>query len=79
MALSEDEEVRAIAESRDKLWRDIESIRCAAVERGREEGLEEMERAFVRKRLKRGRPIEEIMKDTGLPMYKILELQSRMS
>jgi predicted transposase/invertase (TIGR01784 family) len=84
MALSDDEAARMIAESREKLRRDISAIEYAARKEGREEGREEgLERgreeaqlAFARKLLKHRRPIKEIMEYTGLSEAKILALRA---
>jgi predicted transposase/invertase (TIGR01784 family) len=63
MVLSEDERLRLIAESREKLQRDIISnVYGAKVD-------------FARNMLKRGRPLEEIVEDTGLPIGEIQEIQ----
>ncbi|GHU17643.1 hypothetical protein FACS189475_01780 [Betaproteobacteria bacterium] len=70
MALSEDERARMLAESREKLRRDIDARVTAAEEKGRKE-----ERlAMARKLLGRGCPIEEVMEDTGLSRKEIQSL-----
>jgi predicted transposase/invertase (TIGR01784 family) len=82
--LSQDERLRELAISREKLAWDIASREHGAEERGREagrvegrvEGQDEAQRAIARKMLQRGRPIEEIMEDTGLPLSKIQQLQA---
>jgi predicted transposase/invertase (TIGR01784 family) len=51
MALSDDESARMIAESREKLRRDISAIEHAAVKKGREEGREETQLAVARRLL----------------------------
>jgi predicted transposase/invertase (TIGR01784 family) len=76
MALSEDEEARMIAESREKLRRDISAAEHAARKEGREEGREEAQLVIARKMLRRGRSLDEIMEDTGLSRSDILQLQS---
>jgi predicted transposase/invertase (TIGR01784 family) len=81
MALSDDEAARMIAESREKLRRDISAIEYAAVKKGREEGREEGRKetqvAFARKLLERGRPFGEVMEDTGLSETEILALRAK--
>jgi predicted transposase/invertase (TIGR01784 family) len=65
-----------IAESREKLRRDIAAAERAAKEEGREEGREEAQFVIARKMLRRGRSLDEIMEDTGLSQSEILLLQS---
>jgi predicted transposase/invertase (TIGR01784 family) len=72
MALSEDEAARMIAESREKLRRDISAIEHAA----RKEGREEAQLAFARKLLEHRQPIKEIMEYTGLSEAEILALRA---
>jgi predicted transposase/invertase (TIGR01784 family) len=80
--LSEDEQTRLLAESREKLQMDIAArIQDAAeknlekgLEKGREEGRADERRAFARKLLEDNRPIEEIMKYTGLSREEIRSL-----
>jgi predicted transposase/invertase (TIGR01784 family) len=72
MALSEDEAARMIAESREKLRRDISAIEHAA----RKEGREEAQLAFARKLLEHRRPVKEIMEYTGLSEAEILALRA---
>jgi predicted transposase/invertase (TIGR01784 family) len=84
MALSEDEEARMIAESREKLRRDIAAAERMArkeglergLEKGLEKGREEALSVIARRMLRRGRPMEEIMEDTGLSQSEIMALQS---
>jgi predicted transposase/invertase (TIGR01784 family) len=80
--LSEDEQTRLLAESREKLQRDnaarMQDAERKGLERGREEGREEgrteERRAFARKLLEDNHPIEEIMKYTGLSREEIRAL-----
>ncbi|GHT94773.1 hypothetical protein AGMMS49545_16610 [Betaproteobacteria bacterium] len=76
--LSEDERTRLLAESREKLQRDIFARERAAEEKGREEGREEgrtEERlAFARKLLNRNHSIEEIIEYTGISRAEIQSL-----
>ncbi|GHT81140.1 hypothetical protein AGMMS49960_05010 [Betaproteobacteria bacterium] len=72
--LSEDEQTRMLAESRQKLQWDIAAGKQAAEEKGREEGRTEGRLAVARKLLGRNRPIEEIMEDTGLSKDEIRSL-----
>jgi predicted transposase/invertase (TIGR01784 family) len=68
--LSEDERTRLLAESREKLQRDIFARERAAEEQGQtKERL-----AVARKLLARKRPIEEIIEDTGLSREEIQSL-----
>jgi predicted transposase/invertase (TIGR01784 family) len=71
MKLSEDEEARMIAESREKLQRDILSIRYAA----KREGQEETQRTVARKALAEGLPLGTVMAITGLSQTDLLLLQ----
>ncbi|MDR0633986.1 MAG: hypothetical protein LBF91_03300, partial [Azoarcus sp.] len=82
MELSRDEQTRLLAESREKLQRDIAAREYAATEKGREEGLEmglemglgkgreegreETQLAIARKALSENLPIETIQLITGL-------------
>ncbi|MDR3086626.1 MAG: Rpn family recombination-promoting nuclease/putative transposase [Azoarcus sp.] len=86
MALSDDERTRMLAESREKLRRDFVATREGGraegskeglekgLGKGREEGRTEERLAMARKLLNRGRPIEEIMEDTGLSKKEIQSL-----
>jgi predicted transposase/invertase (TIGR01784 family) len=78
--LSQDECLRELAISREKLAWDIASREEGAREKGREEGREEgqseAQRVIARKMLQRGRPMEEIMEDTGLSQADLLHLQT---
>ncbi|MDR1935560.1 MAG: hypothetical protein LBS49_08280 [Candidatus Accumulibacter sp.] len=69
-ALSEDEQTRLLAESREKLQRDIAARENAAVERGRErgreEGREKAQLVIARRLLGLGLSIDEIVKATEL-------------
>jgi predicted transposase/invertase (TIGR01784 family) len=70
VALSADEEVRLLAEAREKARRDEESRLRGAREEGREEGLElgwnKAQLAFARSALQRNLPIGEIAAITEL-------------
>ncbi|MDR1935880.1 MAG: transposase, partial [Candidatus Accumulibacter sp.] len=78
VALSEDEQTRLLAESREKLQRDIAAREYAATEKGlerglelgreqgREEGREETQLVIARKLLGLGLSIDEIVKATEL-------------
>ena len=77
--LSQDERTRLLAESREKLQWDIavrerEAAREARKE-GREEGEKKAQLDIARKLLGRGRPIEEIIEDTGLTGEEIQSLR----
>jgi hypothetical protein len=67
MALSEDEEARLIAESREKLRRDISAAEHAARKEGRVEGREEAQLVIARRALGKGVSLETVMAiTTGL-------------
>jgi predicted transposase/invertase (TIGR01784 family) len=76
--LSEDERTRLLAESREKLQRDIYARERAAEVKGREEGREEgrteERRVFARKLLEDNHTIEEIMKYTNLSREQVQSL-----
>ncbi|GHU44919.1 hypothetical protein AGMMS50289_14570 [Betaproteobacteria bacterium] len=76
--LSEDERTRLLAESREKLQRDIFARERAAEEKGIEKGIEqgriEERLAFARKLLEDSRTIDEIMRYTSLSRAKIQSL-----
>jgi predicted transposase/invertase (TIGR01784 family) len=78
MALSEDEQTRMIAESREKLRRDIEAneraARKAGREDGREEGREEAQLDIARNALKKNMSLADIMELTGLSREAIQSL-----
>ncbi|MDR0563767.1 MAG: hypothetical protein LBG78_02365 [Azoarcus sp.] len=67
MALSEDEQARMLADSREKLRRDIAAVERAAEMRGREVGREEALLSVARNMLAAGRPLAEVALATGLP------------
>ncbi|MDR2164277.1 MAG: Rpn family recombination-promoting nuclease/putative transposase, partial [Zoogloeaceae bacterium] len=73
--LSQDERMRELAISREKLAWDIDSRERGAEKRGREEGQSEAQRTIARKMLQRGRPLAEIMEDTGLSLAELQALQ----
>jgi predicted transposase/invertase (TIGR01784 family) len=75
--LSEDEQTRLLAESREKLQRDIVAREHAAEEKGREEGREEAQFAIARKALGEGLPLETVMAITGLSQSEILQLHPK--
>jgi predicted transposase/invertase (TIGR01784 family) len=80
MALSEDEEARMIAESREKLRRDIAAAermaRKEGLEKGLEKGREEAQLVMARRALENGLPLETVMAITGLSRSKVMALQS---
>jgi predicted transposase/invertase (TIGR01784 family) len=70
--LSQDERLRELAISREKLAWDI-----ASRERGaKEEGREEAQRAIARNLLKLDLPLENIAQATGLSLAEIQQLQA---
>ena len=80
--LNADERERLIADSREKLRRDIASIKNSAtkeglekgLEKGREKGREEERLAIARNAIQQNLPIETIMTLTGLPRETIQTL-----
>lgn len=84
VSLSEDEQTRLLAESREKLQRDIVAREYAAEEKGREKGLEEgreegrgeAQLAIARKALAKSLSVETVIAITGLSQSEILQLQS---
>ncbi|MDR3056366.1 MAG: Rpn family recombination-promoting nuclease/putative transposase [Zoogloeaceae bacterium] len=66
MELSADEQTRLLAESREKMQWDINSIKHGAREEGREEGRMEERLVFARKALAQNIPLETIVTLTGL-------------
>ncbi|GHU05542.1 hypothetical protein FACS1894158_08670 [Betaproteobacteria bacterium] len=66
VALSADEQTRLLAESREKLQRDIAAREYAAREEGREEGMNKAQLAIARKALAEGLPLETVTAITGL-------------
>ena len=71
MSISQDERERAIFRSRRKFQTDLQSDLATAEDRGRHAGKIEI----ARKLLKRNRPIDEIMEDTGLTYEEIENLR----
>jgi predicted transposase/invertase (TIGR01784 family) len=78
LELSQDEQTRLLAESREKFRRDMAAIRYGAEERGREEGREEGRKderlSIARKLFDLGIPLEEIVKATELTPEEIRTL-----
>jgi len=72
--LNADERERLIADSREKLRRDIASIKNSAQKEGREEGREEERLAIARNAIQQNLPVETIMTLTGLPRETIQTL-----
>ncbi|MDR1501797.1 MAG: Rpn family recombination-promoting nuclease/putative transposase [Prevotella sp.] len=70
--LSADERTRMIYEDREKARRDMASMMSGA----RKEGVTEATEVIARKLLKRNRPIEEIIEDTGLTSEQIEMLRT---
>ena len=75
MNISQDERERAIFRSRKKYQTDLESNMLTARREGRAEGRSEVRAEFARNLLKRNRPIDEIMEDTGLTRTEIEALR----
>ena len=78
--ISADEATRKIYEDREKARRDMASRLAGAKREGKIEGKKEGEYnkaiEFARKLLKRNRPIEEIIEDTGLTHEEIESLKT---
>ena len=78
MSVSQDERERAIAISRKKFQTDLQSNLATAEDRGRAEGRAEGEfvkaLAVARNMMKRNRPIDEIIEDTGLTREEVENL-----
>jgi predicted transposase/invertase (TIGR01784 family) len=78
--LSQDERLRELAISREKLEWDIasreEGARAQGREEGREEGQSEAQRVIARKALAEGLSLETVMAITGLSQAELLLLQS---
>jgi len=74
--LSADERTRMIYEDREKARRDMASRINGAKQEGIQEGKQEQSIEIARKLLKRNRPIEEIIEDTGLAREEIESLQT---
>jgi predicted transposase/invertase (TIGR01784 family) len=74
LTLSEDEQARMLADSREKLRRDISAQVHAAEKRGREEGREEGRLSVARNLLGLGQPMAVIVQVTGLSQEVIQSL-----
>ena len=91
MSISQDERERAVFRSRKMYRTDYESDMATSWDNGKREGMEigrregmEIERRnsnmeFARKLLRRNRPLEEIMEDTGLTHDEIERIRSEIS
>ena len=66
MSISQDERERAVFRSRRIYQSDMDSNIATVRDRGILEGRKQRDFEFAQKLLKRNRPIEEIMEDTGL-------------
>jgi predicted transposase/invertase (TIGR01784 family) len=62
LSLSEDEQARMLADSREKLRRDI----SAQVRAGEKRGLEEGKLSVARNLIKLGQPVDMVVQATGL-------------
>jgi predicted transposase/invertase (TIGR01784 family) len=74
--LSQDERLRELAISREKLEWDIASREEGAREKGREEGQNEAQRTIAGNLLRLGMPLENIEQATGVSRADLLRLQS---
>ena len=70
MELSADERTRMLAENREKARRDVASMMSGAEKKGSNARAE----SIARNMLKRNRPIDEIVEDTGLTKEEIQAL-----
>ncbi|MDR2637468.1 MAG: Rpn family recombination-promoting nuclease/putative transposase [Zoogloeaceae bacterium] len=73
--LSQDERTRLLAESREKMRRDIAAREQGAANKGRVEGRVEAQLAIARKALSKNMSIEDIMDLTGLSAEEIQSLR----
>jgi predicted transposase/invertase (TIGR01784 family) len=73
--LSQDERTRLLAESREKMRRDIAAREQGAANKGRMEGRVEAQLAIARNLLKIGLPVEKITEATGLSLEEIQSLR----
>jgi len=78
MSISQDEKERAVFRSRRMYQTDMDSNLATATERGRREGRTEGELvkalAIAQNMMKRNRPIDEIIEDTGLTREEVENL-----
>jgi predicted transposase/invertase (TIGR01784 family) len=74
MELTADERERMLADAREKSRRDLAAIEKTRERKGFEKGQSEALHAVARKMLSHGRPLEEIMEDTGLSIDEIRAL-----
>ena len=75
MSVSQDEREQAIALSRKKFQTDLLSDLATAEDRGRAEGESAKALAVARNMIKRNRPIDEIIEDTGLTREEVESLR----
>jgi predicted transposase/invertase (TIGR01784 family) len=75
MSISQDEKERAIYRSRRMFQTDMESNLATAEDRGRAEGEAKGRLAIARNMMKRNRPIDEIIEDTGLTLEEVKNLK----
>ena len=76
MSISQDEKERAVFRSRRMYQTDLASNLATAKDRGEKRGKKEMALAIARNMLRRNRPVDEIMEDTGLAFEEVESLRS---
>jgi len=75
MSISQDEKERAVFRSRRMFQTDMDSNIATAEERGEKRGRVEEKLAIAQNMMKRNRPIEEIIEDTGLTLEEVENLK----
>jgi predicted transposase/invertase (TIGR01784 family) len=74
MSVSKDEREQAVYRSRRMYQTDMQSNIATAEDRGRKDGRQEGVLAVARNMIKRNRPIDEIIEDTGLTREEVEKL-----
>ena len=75
MSVSQDERERAVFRSRRMYQTDMQSNWNTAFDNGEKQGMEKATLNIAKKMLKRNRPLEEIIEDTGLSLEEIDKLR----
>ena len=75
MSVSQDERERAVLRSRRMYQTDMQSNWNTAFDNGEKQGMEKATLNIAKKMLKRNRPLEEIIEDTGLSLEEIDKLR----
>jgi len=76
MSISQDERERAVFRSRRMFQTDMQSDMATAEDRGRREGETTRTYAIARNMMKRNRPIDDIIEDTGLTREEVENLRN---